>query len=48
MLREGFPKLATHIDVEGFAGLSVRDFNPIEVFAEILSRCRPTPEVLII
>ena len=28
-----------NIDVERFAGLNVCGFNPIEVFAEILSRC---------
>ena len=27
------------VDVERFAGLNVRSFNPIEVFTEILLRC---------
>ena len=27
------------MDGEGFAGLNIRVFNPIEIFAEILSRC---------
>ena len=31
--------IVTTVDRENFAGLNVRIFNPIEVFAEILSRC---------